>query len=518
MARVYDLVVRHFIASVSPDAIWRSTRVDFQIESLEDKGTFTVRGKELVSPGFLAVLLSREYGDEERGDNEEDDGDEEERSIPEFTKGEVIPLSNATSISESKSTKVSVASAATAVRGILEIKEKMTTPPSYLTESELIGMMEKHGIGTDASIPTHIENVQKRNYVTLESGRRLVPSKLGLVLVQGYHQIDSSLVLPQVRSDIENQCNKIAKGLASKDAVVRNALALFRGKFDNFVQKIERMDILFSSSFSKLEDVGKPFTRCGLTRRYLQYIPGPPTRLYNKWTETVYPLPSGGDVKQWTGRVCSVPDCKFELCMYSVGQPPRTFPLCPRCFNDPAWALDSEAESDSPSEDPVDRQDQAKERQIQRVSGSGSKHLVLECPLPDSHPLIDELTVGADPDDADGVLVLDPHFGPKWRFVSTREPTVVFLPNCIEKITILDKRDPEYDVRLLQIEYKDGQSPLPDASKKHVTCYSNDELLQSMSRIFRGSERTARKGGRGGRGRGGRGRGRSGRGRGRGRR
>jgi len=66
----------------------------------------------------------------------------------------------------------------------LDVKERMTTPPTYLTESELISRMEKHGIGTDASISTHIENIQKRYYVELIPGRKLKPTRLGLVLAQ----------------------------------------------------------------------------------------------------------------------------------------------------------------------------------------------------------------------------------------------------------------------------------------------------------------------------------------------
>ena len=145
---------------------------------------------------------------------------------------------------------------------------------------------------------------------------------------------------------------------------------------------------------------------CLHSRRYLQYIPGPPPRLYNKYTETVYPLPVGGIVKQWTGRACPIEGCNFELCLYSVGQPQRTFPLCPYCFNNPDWALPS----DEFSEDKVEREDQSKEKQIKTVAG---KMLTLECPLPDEHPLIEELTVSPDPD-SDGVLIMDPHFGPKW--------------------------------------------------------------------------------------------------------
>ncbi|VEL14776.1 unnamed protein product [Protopolystoma xenopodis] len=49
------------------------------------------------------------------------------------------------------------------------IVEGVTGPPDYMTESELITAMERHGIGTDASIPVHIENIVERTYV--EVGR-----------------------------------------------------------------------------------------------------------------------------------------------------------------------------------------------------------------------------------------------------------------------------------------------------------------------------------------------------------
>lgn len=43
-------------------------------------------------------------------------------------------------------------------------EEGKTTPPSYLSESDLIDMMDKNQIGTDSTIHEHIETIQSRSY------------------------------------------------------------------------------------------------------------------------------------------------------------------------------------------------------------------------------------------------------------------------------------------------------------------------------------------------------------------
>lgn len=94
----------------------------------------------------------------------------------------------------------------------MRLTENFTKAPTYLTESTLISYMEEHGIGTDASIPSHIKNIIDRGYVTVEAKRTLVPTALGLALARGICEIDPELILPTVWSNIEKSVDSIAKG------------------------------------------------------------------------------------------------------------------------------------------------------------------------------------------------------------------------------------------------------------------------------------------------------------------
>ena len=255
----------------------------------------------------------------------------------------------------------------------VELTEGTTSPPGSLTESDLISKMEKHGIGTDASIPTHINNIEKRRYVTIESNpRRVLPTVLGKTLVNGYLAVDRDLVLPTTRQKLEQQLDLVARGEADHAAVVAHALSQFSKKFTHFVDNIHVLDELFELKFDQKSDSecdGVPFSKCGRCSRFLllkKSSRGVPKLLCPTEDET-YALPAGAVVTRFDGRTC--PLCDFEVILCGFGGD-ISFPLCPRCFKS------------KPVPWPVNKQT--------RLS---QKPPPFSCPHPVAHPIISQFVV-----------------------------------------------------------------------------------------------------------------------------
>merc|ERR1711924_40961 len=117
--------------------------------------------------------------------------------------------------------------------GRTRVAQLQLATPSLMSESELLNLMDKNGIGTDASMPTHIHNIVLRGYVKVvgTARRQLQPTMLGYALFRGLLAIDRELVRPAVRARIEHDVSEIANGQRSCDEVVWEALSLFRDKF-----------------------------------------------------------------------------------------------------------------------------------------------------------------------------------------------------------------------------------------------------------------------------------------------
>lgn len=74
--------MRHFLATISPDAVFLSTKAKFF--GISSKETFTIRGKREISPGFLQIYRSSlGFGSssatsQKQDMNDEDDNEEED--------------------------------------------------------------------------------------------------------------------------------------------------------------------------------------------------------------------------------------------------------------------------------------------------------------------------------------------------------------------------------------------------------------------------------------------------------
>ena len=89
-------------------------------------------------------------------------------------------------------------------------------------EAELIGAMEAHGIGTDASIPQHIGNIEARRYAKMGPGRLSRRRRRPRAHPRLWKD-RSRARLPTVRSHVERQLELVAKG-ERRAAVVAHCL------------------------------------------------------------------------------------------------------------------------------------------------------------------------------------------------------------------------------------------------------------------------------------------------------
>ncbi|KAJ6476019.1 prokaryotic type I DNA topoisomerase [Mycena vitilis] len=162
--KVYEFITRRFLACCSKDAEGSMTTVDV-----------TCGGEDFYATGL--VVHERNYLDVYPYDKWTGN------RVPVFAEGEDFQPT------------------------VCELRQGTTTSPKYLTEADLVTLMDKNGIGTDATIAQHIETVISREYVLEEhegGTKYLLPSTLGIGLIEGYNEmgLDKSLSKPQLRREV----------------------------------------------------------------------------------------------------------------------------------------------------------------------------------------------------------------------------------------------------------------------------------------------------------------------------
>ena len=78
-------------------------------------------------------------------------------------------------------------------------------PPQLLSEEELIALMDRHGIGTDATIAEHISTIQRRGYAVKLGTGRFTVTELGKALLTAYKAMNLAMSEPTLRAEVQRE-------------------------------------------------------------------------------------------------------------------------------------------------------------------------------------------------------------------------------------------------------------------------------------------------------------------------
>jgi DNA topoisomerase-3 len=252
--RVYDMVVRRFLAVFHPEAVFENTRVETTVtpvgapageggeqgaKAASGKGgkggyVFRTRGKLLLVPGWRGVY--GEVPSEAKSAAEEDEGADQQ--LPKLNEGELVQTLEIAS--ERKETKPPRRYSDASLLGAMETAGKL------VEDDELREAMKESGIGTPATRAAIIERLIQVGYIERDA-RALVATEKGLNVIRllGEHALTS----PDMTGQWEHRLDKIERGEDSREK--------FMGDIAGFAElTVKELD-------EKLKDVRIPRANLG---------------------------------------------------------------------------------------------------------------------------------------------------------------------------------------------------------------------------------------------------------------
>ena len=172
--KIYDLIVRRFIAVFHPDCKTRTTTVLGESDSIP----FRTSGKEIVEPGWKVVFEKNAVSDSSENSENSDSSENPDNSQflivnCQFTKGESGP--HQPELVERWTQPPKPYTEGTLVRA-------METAGKFVDDEELRDAMKENGIGRPATRAEIIKTLYKRNYIT-KVRKNLMPTPTGIELI-----------------------------------------------------------------------------------------------------------------------------------------------------------------------------------------------------------------------------------------------------------------------------------------------------------------------------------------------
>lgn len=166
-AKVYDLVSRRFIGIFYPDCKFTATTVKGEVGDVKTKAT----GRVINDPGWK-ILWAKTATDED------EKAADEEKTLPQFTKGESGP--HTPTLTEKQTTPPKPYTEATLLRA-------METAGKTVDNEELREALKENGIGRPSTRAAIIETLFRRHYIRKER-KNLWATPTGVELISLIHE------------------------------------------------------------------------------------------------------------------------------------------------------------------------------------------------------------------------------------------------------------------------------------------------------------------------------------------
>ena len=201
--KIYDLVVRRFLAVLLPVFVYEQTAVNVRI----GKESFAAQGQVVITEGWRAAY-GKAYSDED-DESDAEDADLKSQALPPLKQGDSLPIT------------------------ALKLTEGKTKPPALFTEATLLSAMENpskfmQGLNRDlaktldetgglGTVATRADIIEKlfNSFMLEKQGKSIQTTSKGRQLLQ---LVPDELRSPALTGEWEQKLSAIAKGTLKKES------------------------------------------------------------------------------------------------------------------------------------------------------------------------------------------------------------------------------------------------------------------------------------------------------------
>ena len=212
--KIYELIVRRFLATLTKDAISETVDASFDISGEE----FKSKGYRLIEANWRKIYP---YFKERR------------KPIPDISEGEEIDVSK------------------------IILKKDETKPPKRYNQGSLIAKMESLSLGTKSTRHEIINKLRYRRYITLSP---LAPTPLGIAVIDALS--DFEVVKPRMTATLEEDMDKISEGKKTLDETVKESREMLTKVVVDLEKEKEKIRSNIQDAHKEQSTIGK-CPKCG---------------------------------------------------------------------------------------------------------------------------------------------------------------------------------------------------------------------------------------------------------------